>query len=379
MIAPVVLATGACCPIGTRAWQIAASIDTQRAAFTRTKIAAHRDHLATISRLTDIPDLARGVDRLVRLAAPALREALAQVPGLWPLQRPIPLFIALPEPIDELPERIDNARFALELPRAMNVAPEYLPVTWFSSGEVGGAEAIARAIMFLDEHPEAPYVVVGGVDSLCDAELIEIFYKRLWVQVNGFIDGFVASEGAAFLVLGREPIAADYLRLAMPAFGVEKQSRVRSERSLAGDGLIGAVRGALANADFPDGETGFNALSTLWSDIDGAQWRGAEITSLSAVYGGALPVVQRIAQFTGQLGAAWVPIIVSLLHQMKNLKHHPLGAQEFTGHTGLIAVNGLSTRQAALVGAWWYSRAVETQIANSRKSAAVALRGKAHI
>jgi 3-oxoacyl-[acyl-carrier-protein] synthase I len=377
VISPVVLAAGACCPIGTRAWQIAASIDTQRAAFTRTKIATHRDHLATISWLADVPESIKGVDRLVHLATPALTEALGQVPGLWPLQRPVPLFIALPEPIDELPDRINNARFALELPRAMNIAPEFLPVTWFNSGEVGGAEAIARAIIFLDEHPEAPYAIVGGVDSLCDAELIDIFYKRLWIQVNGFIDGFVASEGAAFLVLGREPIAADYLRLSMPAFGAEKQSRVRSERSLSGDGLISAVRGALINADFPAGETGFNALSTLWCDIDGAQWRGSEITSLSAAYGGGLPAVQRIAQFTGQLGAAWVSILVSLLLQLKNLKHHPLGAQEFTGHTGLIAVNGLSTRQAALIGAWWYSHKVEKQLATRRQAAVFAQRAKA--
>ena len=347
---------------------------SQRAAFTRTKIAAHADHLATISRLIDVPESTSGVDRLVRMAAPALSEALSQVPGLWPLQRPVPLFIALPEPMDELPDRINNARFALELPRAMNIAPEYLPVTWFNSGEAGGAEAIARAILFLDEHPEAPYAVVGGVDSLCDTELIEIFYKRRWIQVNGFIDGFVASEGAAFLVLGREPIAADYLRLSMPSFGSEKHSRVGSERSLAATGLIGAVRGALANADFPEGETGFNALSTLWTEIDGAQWRGSEITGLSAAYGGGLPAVRRVAQFTGQMGAAWVPMLVSLLHQMKNLKHHPLGAQEFTGHSGLIAVNGLSTRQAALIGAWWYSRAVEKQLATRVRAAAVARR-----
>ncbi|GKT19640.1 3-oxoacyl-ACP synthase [Acidovorax sp. SUPP2522] len=353
-----IAAAGACTPIGTRAWQTGSAVASRFAAFTRQPIKGHIDHQATVSRVQAIAPDCTGVDRLVRLAAPALHEAL-QGPttastAAWPMVRPIPVFIALPEPLPELRGLIDAQRFALELPRALDVAPEFLPLMLYTGGSVGGADALAAAYRFLHEHPAVPEVVFGGVDSLVDPAVVDCLYERRWLKVNGHTEGFIASEGAAFVRLARKPCAANYVTVFPPGFGQEAAPRVGSEAILGGAGLIDAAIQALKAATLPA-----EALHSYWSDMDGSPWRGSELTNLSAALAAqhGHPAMQEPAAFLGEMGAAWAPLLLCLLHEMRQDLHHPHRPVALSGHAGLQSVTGLSTRAAAWVATWNHTRA----------------------
>ncbi|AVS72571.1 3-oxoacyl-ACP synthase [Paracidovorax avenae] len=351
-----IAATGACTPIGTRAWQTASSLAAGLSAFTRQAIAGQADHRATVSRVPGIDPACTGTERLVRLAAPALHEALRSGPPPamgWPLQRPIPLFVALPEPWAERPGGIDADRFALELPRALDLAPEFLPLTLYAGGAVGGADALSGAYRFMQAHPDVPEVLVGGVDSLADPAVVELLYQRRWVQVAGHCEGFVASEAAAFVRLSRSPVAGEFATVYPPAFGEEAAPRVGEASLLDGRALIQSARAALQTARMPA-----DALHSYWSDMDGSPWRGAERASLSAAFaadGGLVPA-RDPAAFLGEVGAAWVPLMLSLFHEMRQVLTHPIMPARLAGHAGLQTVTGLSTRTAAWVATWDHAR-----------------------
>lgn len=354
-----IAATGACTPIGTRAWQTATSLAAGLSGFTRQAIEGQADHRATLSRVPGIDPACNGTERLVRLAAPALHEALRSGPppaAGWPLRRPIPLFMALPEPWAELPGGIDTDRFALELPRALDLAPEFLPLTLHASGAVGGADALANAYRFMHAHPDVPEVLVGGVDSLADPAVVPVLHQRRWVQVAGHCEGFVASEAAAFVRLARTPAAGESATVYPPAFAEEPASRVGEASLLDGRALIQASRDALQAARMPAG-----ALQAYWSDMDGSPWRGAERASLSAAFAaeGGLAPAREPAAFLGEVGAAWVPLMLSLFHEMRQALTHPVMPARLAGHAGLQTVSGLSTRTAAWVATWDHARPVQ--------------------
>ncbi len=351
-----IAATGACTPIGTRAWQTASSLAAGLSGFTRQAIEGQADHRATLSRVPGIDPACNGTERLVRLAAPALHEALRSGPppaAGWPLRRPIPLFMALPEPWAELPGGIDTDRFALELPRALDLAPEFLPLTLHAGGAVGGADALANAYRFMHAHPDVPEVLVGGVDSLADPAVVPVLHQRRWVQVAGHCEGFVASEAAAFVRLARTPAAGESATVYPPAFAEEPASRVGEASLLDGRALIQASRDALQAARMPA-----DALQTYWSDMDGSPWRGAERASLSAAFAaeGGLAPAREPAAFLGEVGAAWVPLMLSLFHEMRQALTHPVMPARLAGHAGLQTVSGLSTRTAAWVATWDHAR-----------------------
>lgn len=354
-----IAATGACTPIGTRAWQTATSLAAGLSGFTRQAIEGQADHRATLSRVPGIDPACTGTERLVRLAAPALHEALRSGPppaAGWPLRRPIPLFMALPEPWAELPGGIDTDRFALELPRALDLAPEFLPLTLHAGGAVGGADALANAYRFMHAHLDVPEVLVGGVDSLADPAVVPVLHQRRWVQVAGHCEGFVASEAAAFVRLARTPAAGESATVYPPAFAEEPASRVGESSLLDGRALIQASRDALQAARMPA-----DALQAYWSDMDGSPWRGAERASLSAAFAaeGGLAPAREPAAFLGEVGAAWVPLMLSLFHEMRQALTHPVMPARLAGHAGLQTVSGLSTRTAAWVATWDHARPVQ--------------------
>jgi 3-oxoacyl-[acyl-carrier-protein] synthase I len=352
----VINGTGVCVPIGTRAWQAACGLQAKQSSFTRESMLSHADHRATISRLKAIEENCTGSDRLIRLAAPAALEAL-QTAGLWPLQQPVALFITLPQPLAELDDAIDAARFALELPRALEIAAEYLPTTVYQGGAVGGADALMAAYQYMDRYPQAQHVIVGGVECMLDQPTLQALYARKWLKVNDYSDGLIAGEGAAFVCLSREPRAPHYVSVFPPAFASEPASRAFSHDQLSGQALIQAYFAAAEQAHIP-----LNAMHAYWSDIDGSLWRGSEQASLSAALAphGSLPTTRDPAAFTGDLGAAWLPFMLAMLQQMEQSLHHPLFAAPPAGHTAMQSVSGLDERVAAWVACWSYNKSIQS-------------------
>lgn len=342
-----IAATGCCTPVGTRAWQTAAHWKAKLSAYTRQAISGQVDHKATVSRVSAIEPTCTGVERLIRLAAPALHEALQD---RLPLKRPLALFIALPAPWEGLADYLDISRFMVELPRALDIAPEYLPITVCRGGAAAGGDALAHAYQYMQTYPQEAEVLVGGVDSLIEQTLLDHLYARQWLNVRGHSYGFIASEGAAFIRLCREPQAEHHVVVHPPGFGGEAASRVGSGDWLSGQGLISASSQALNNA-----QLAAPSLHSYWSDMDGSAWRGNELASLGADIG------EFERQFTpadhlGELGAAWAPVLMSLFHEMRQDLHHPSMPASALGHRALQTVSSLDTRIAAWVTTWGLSR-----------------------
>jgi 3-oxoacyl-[acyl-carrier-protein] synthase-1 len=146
---------------------------------------------------------AYGFDRLVMLAAPALAEAVAQLPASRrpSRDRPLPVILCLAEPgrpddepriEDELAAAIaERADLPLDLERTALVR----------KGQASFTQALVLAKHLLDGG--APAVAVGGVDSYFHPGVVRWLDEGYRLQTLDAEDGFIPSEAAAFLVLGR--------------------------------------------------------------------------------------------------------------------------------------------------------------------------------
>ncbi|MCA0241585.1 MAG: 3-oxoacyl-ACP synthase [Proteobacteria bacterium] len=365
-----VISTGACTPLGARAWQTAAAWHAGLSAFTRQAMTGRRTDRATVARVQAIEPECTGADRLLRLAAPALYEAMTADDGsghaaAWPPAAPQAVFLAAPaaQGASGLPaDAIAQAqRLALDLPRALDLAAEMLPLQVFAGGAVAGADALHAALRFMDEHPEAPSVLVGGVDSFCDTPVADRLFEQGLLRAGGHADGLIASEAAAFLRLARTaavaaPEAGPSLALSPPAIRSAPRPRVGSRDTLDGAALIAATEQALAQAQMPA-----DGLNAYWCDADGTPWRGSELASLSAALAprGGMPPVTAPAGALGDVGAASLPLMLSLFHEQRQALHHPfmpLPAQGQAGVCALFSVSGHDARVAACLAAWLLRR-----------------------
>ena len=144
-----------------------------------------------------------GFDRLVALAAPALAEAIAQLTSEQrpSSERPLPTFLCLAEegrPDDEprieeelLRSAAERASVPLDVDRSAVVR----------RGQAGFAHALLLAKHAMDGG--APIVAVGGVDSYFHPSVVRWLDESYRLQTLDAEDGFIPSEAAAFLVLGR--------------------------------------------------------------------------------------------------------------------------------------------------------------------------------
>ncbi len=169
-----------------------------------------------------LPDSLVGRERLLELAAPALAEA---VRGLPSQPGPLPLFLSLPPRRAEAEQPL-GADFLEALGKQAQVPIALESSEPFPIGHAGFAAALERALAFLATPPpptplqglpfgrlgKAPeptgpakpkptYAIVGGVDSYHDPAVLEALDKESRVNAEGIWDGFVPSEGAAFVVV----------------------------------------------------------------------------------------------------------------------------------------------------------------------------------
>lgn len=159
------------------------------------------------ARARRLPDDIVGVERMLRLASPALREA-AQGAGLSPGAR-VRVFCALPEsrswPEEE--EKRLGAGFLETLARVSELDIDVHRSSVVRVGHAGFATALELASGATAESP----VLVGGIDSYHHPQLIEHLFDAKRLLSEDAHSGFVPSEGAAFLALGsasgRPPLA----------------------------------------------------------------------------------------------------------------------------------------------------------------------------
>jgi 3-oxoacyl-[acyl-carrier-protein] synthase-1 len=201
------------------------------------------------------PGLTAREARMLRLAAPALAEAL-DAAGLG---GPVPLLLAVPEP---RPGRRPPAgdRFLDHLAAQAGVALDPAASRLLPAGRAAGLAALAAAAELVAAG--APAAVAGGVDSYLDLHLLASLDLENRVLAPGIADGFIPGEGAGFVVV-RAAGAGDSALAGIAATGSGAEPGHRtSDEPCRGDGLAGAVQAVFAAApDAPPVATVFAGLN----------------------------------------------------------------------------------------------------------------------
>lgn len=241
-----ILAVGMMTAVGIGARQTAASVRAGISRFGETSIYDKRFQPFKMALLPDeaLPPLEPSLEavvgltarqiRMLRLAAPALREVLLEAPNL----DQIPVLLGTPE---ALPGRTDPAgekfldHLAVQSGLKFNLAQSKM----FPNGRAAGLMALKEGLERIASGKEK-YVVVAGVDTYLDLYLLGTLDMEERVLAEGVMDGFVPGEGAGFLLLSgdkaKPPELKPMVRVEAIATGVEKGHRY-SEEVYRGDGL----------------------------------------------------------------------------------------------------------------------------------------------
>jgi 3-oxoacyl-[acyl-carrier-protein] synthase-1 len=189
-----ILGIGARSAVGLTALQTAFGLRSRRFAPGASPFLDATERAIGVVRLRALPDDVDGFDRLVALAAPALKEATAGVAS------PVTLILAAPEPHEGF-LATEGRSLAEALAETSGVALDAERSVVFASGSAGMAVAVSRALDELARQPSRP-IVVGGLDTFFDGARLEALDREQRILSHRAPSGLLPGEAAGFLVLG---------------------------------------------------------------------------------------------------------------------------------------------------------------------------------
>lgn len=301
-------------PLGERPAAVAAAVRAGLSRRSEGALLNHNGDPMIVSRVADeaLPPLAPALaDRparhrhLLRLATHALQQAVAALPD----PSELPLLLALPESHPALPPFEPGPLLAdLRAQTGVPLATERSALSY--RGRAGALAALADADARLRE-PGCPFVLVGGLDSYLDPDLLAALDRDRRVHALGMRDAFAPGEGAAFLLLShhqRLPGSCARILLAPPGLGHEPGHRHGAETN-RGDGLADALRAALHGR--PDA-----SVHTVHAGLNGEHF-GAREWSVAALrnrhsFADDLQLEHPV-DCLGDPGAALAPTLIALV------------------------------------------------------------------
>lgn len=323
-----IVGVGMACPVG---WHSASALAALRAGITRfTEVGdvVGPGGPARASRLAALDPAATRSERAAAFARPALLEALAHLGD--PGERPLPCFLATPEP--DLGPPLDLAALLRDLADA--APPLRLELHRGESGRAGCFAALRAATRRLLAADADRFALVGGLDSLADPQTLAALADRDRLLGRSNLDGVLPGEGAAFLLLMRPTAPAPRAPLArLLATAVAREPLPfadASDRLSAADGLTAAFR------ELRDEFAG--RVDEVFSGATGAAYFGREFSHAYLRNAALMPEPLRctdVYSALGDVGAAAGPIavvraIASLAHNHTVLVH----ASSDTGAVG---------------------------------------------
>lgn len=249
----------------------------------------------------------RGTTKLSQMLAMALRECAATAPRLALASVPILLCLAemdRPGRLHALAEQVSRQTSA-ELGLAFHDRSQVI-----ERGHVGLGVALlqARRLIYQEGHPQ---VLVAGVDSLLVGPTIRALEEQDRLLTSRNSDGFIPGEGAAAILLEPpRPEGGPQLTCRGLGFGVERATEDSGE-PLRADGLVAAIREALADAGCDLGDLDFRI-----TDLSGSQYRFKEASlALSRILRTRKPEFDlwHPADCVGELGAAIGGIMIAVI------------------------------------------------------------------
>jgi len=239
--------------------------------------------------------------RLLKIAAFALTDLAPRLP-----ENPLPLFLAGPE--HYYPENRVSPAFIKHLLNATGVNLDQRNSRYFAEGRAGGIRALGAAMEY-SAQGEAPYVLVGGIDTYCDPRTLSSLKKQWRLLGDASIGGMVPGEGAGFLLLKAPESSADngnQLMLVPPHFGFER-GHMFSSQPYSAETLANVMHQAVKRLDTP--------AANLYSSDNGEYHYQRELTLARLRHQGAFAPdyhLARLAEHVGDLGAAFVPVALAL-------------------------------------------------------------------
>lgn len=210
---------------------------------------------------------AQGAGRLVQLALPALREALAD--ARVPLGVPRSVFIgtAVPFAADRLLEHGPHLVQALRM--AASSERYAAEVRLIEEGRAAALTALREAARWLDATQNG-VAVVGGVDSWIGRRALLHLRRKGRLREGARASGMLPGEASAFLIVEREEMARNRgaRLLALITRAVGRRDETPFGEPTSAQGLAEALREAAAGLSRP--------LGLIVSDLNGERSRAHE-------------------------------------------------------------------------------------------------------
>jgi 3-oxoacyl-[acyl-carrier-protein] synthase I len=314
-----ILGAGAVCAIGGSVAQIDASVRMGYSAmqdsavhdryFEPIKMAlVPEDQLAPLDPRIDALPLTARQRRMLRLATPALQEA---VEGLTDIAR-APLYLGLPEAHPNRALILDPGLIK-HLSLQTSVPFDAANSRKYARGRAAGLIALDEALSALHER-RYERIIVGGVDTFLDLALLGELDAEKRLLGARVMDGFVPGEGAAFIVLGPAQRTTRCVSILGAGTAVDKGHRYGDEPA-KGEGLSEAIENTFANMTSPP-----SPISTTFASLNGEsfgakEWGVARLRHASHFQPNA--DIVHPADCTGDTGAAAGTLLLAIAqHQL---------------------------------------------------------------
>lgn len=266
--------------VGLNSMQTFASVKAGISRFSETAIYDKQFNPFVMSILPDdvLPPLEEDIEkelgltsrqmRMLRLASPAIQEAIEDIPDT----ESIPIFLGVPEQIPDRPEPV-RENFIDLLCAQSKVKINKEKSRLFPQGRAAGLVAIKEAMDQLSSGTEK-YIIVGGVDTYLDLYLLGTLDMEDRISSPSSMDGFIPGEGAGFLLLGtpdksnalgKEPIA----KLLAASTGFEQGHRY-SEKVYQGNGLAETFQTMFSDINSN------NKIKTVYAGLNGENFGAKE-------------------------------------------------------------------------------------------------------
>jgi 3-oxoacyl-[acyl-carrier-protein] synthase I len=203
----------------------------------------------------------RGRAKLARMAVLAVGECLAEIPPQdW---SQIPLLLCVAE--RGRPGRVDGVDDELFVEIQQELATEFAEQSLIiPHGRVSIGTALMHARRLLAETP-VPLVLIAATDGLLAWPTLSAYERGGRLLAGNNSNGFVAGEGAGAILIG-PPGKNPQLVCTGLGFSTETAT-IDKEQPLRGDGLVHAIRAALADAGCQ-----MNDLDFRIADLSGEQY-----------------------------------------------------------------------------------------------------------
>ena len=204
-----------------------------------------------------------GITRLVKLVAPAIRECLATEDV--PPPREMPLLLCVAE--KERPGRLGGLDQELLQKVQAELQMEFHPHSGvIARGRVSAAIALGAARELMDRD-QVQQCIVAGVDSFLMAPTLTRLEEESRLLTSKNSNGFIPGEAGGAILAGKAGPSGCAHLICQGIALAQEEATIHSEKPLRADGLVGAIKGA-----FADAQKDYHDVDYRLSDANGEQY-----------------------------------------------------------------------------------------------------------